>query len=64
MNRDTARALFEKMRKQLSPKIAIPMTSRGRKKAPAYLTAIVNMLVEAHVGDVGLRTMTGERLLQ
>jgi len=53
MNKDTARALFEKMRKQLSPKIAIPMNKqKGDKKAPAYLTAIVNMLVEAHAGDV------------
>jgi len=51
MNRDTARALFEKMRKQLSPKIPIPMNKqKGDKKAPAYLTAIVNMLIEANAG--------------
>jgi hypothetical protein len=53
MNKDSARALFEKMRKQLSPKIPIPMNKqKGDKKAPAFLTAIVNMLIEANAGGV------------
>src|SRR5208283_4107815 len=53
MNKDTARALFEKMRKQLSPKIQIPMNKQtGDKKAPAYMTAIVNMLIEASTGGM------------
>lgn len=51
MNKDSARSLFEKMRKQLSPKIPIPMNKqKGDKKAPAFLTAIVNMLIEANTG--------------
>jgi hypothetical protein len=53
MNKDSARALFEKMRKQLSPKIPIPMNKqKGDKKAPAFLTAIVNTLIEANAGAV------------
>lgn len=53
MNKDTARALFEKMQKQMSSKVAIPMNKqKGDKKAPAYLTSIVNMLIEAQAGDV------------
>jgi hypothetical protein len=49
MNKDSAGELFEKMRKQLAPKIPIPMNKqKGDKKAPAYLTAIVNMIVEAN----------------
>lgn len=53
MNKDSARALFEKMRKQLSPKIPIPMNKqKGDKKAPAFLTAIVNMLIEANTGGI------------
>jgi len=53
MNKDTARELFEKMRKRLSPRIPIPMNKqKGDKKAPAYLTAIVNMLVEANAGGM------------
>jgi len=51
MNKDSARALFEKMRKQLSPKIPIPMNKqKGDKKAPAFLTAIVNMLYRGKHG--------------
>lgn len=53
MDRDKARRLFERMRAQLSPKIPIPMNKqKGDKKAPAYLTAIVNMLVEANAGGM------------
>lgn len=49
MDKDEARRLFEKMRAHLSPKIPIPMNKqKGEKKAPAYLTAIVNMLIEAN----------------
>jgi hypothetical protein len=53
MDKDKARRLFEKLRAQLSPKIPIPMNKqKGEKKAPAYLTAIVNMLVEANAGGM------------
>jgi len=49
MNRVQARALFGELRAQLSPKIPIPMNKqKGAKKEPAYMTALVNMLVEAN----------------
>lgn len=53
MDKDKARALFEKMKARLLPKIPIPMNKqKGDKKAPAYLTAIVNMLIEANAGGM------------
>jgi hypothetical protein len=53
MNKDTARALFEKLHRQLSPKAPIPMNKqKGDKKTPAYMTAIVNMLIEAGTGGM------------
>jgi len=48
---DTAKAksLYENLYRKLSPKCPIPMNKqKGEKKAPAYLTAIINMLVEAN----------------
>jgi hypothetical protein len=48
MSKDSARELFSKLRAELHPRIPIPMNKqKGEKKAPAYLTAIVNMLIEA-----------------
>jgi hypothetical protein len=53
MNKDSARELFLKMREELSPKINPPMNKqKGDKKAPAYMTAIVNMLIEANAGEM------------
>lgn len=53
MNVDRAKAEFEKLRVKLSPdrlsKRLLPMNKqRGEKRAPAYLTGIVNMLVDIH----------------
>jgi hypothetical protein len=49
MDKDKACALFKKLKARLSPKIPIPMNKqRGEKKTPAFLTAIVNMLIEAN----------------
>lgn len=48
---DAARAKqeFERLCSRLAPKCPIPMNKqKGDKRAPAYLTAIVNMLVEAN----------------
>lgn len=48
MNKGKARKEFARLRKQLSPKCPLPMNKqKGKKKARAYLTGIVNMLVEA-----------------
>ncbi len=49
MNADEAKAIFEKLRDELEPKCPLPMNKqKGEKKAPAYFTCIINMLVEAN----------------
>jgi len=49
MDADQARALFEKLRGELSPTCPLPLNKQtGDKRAPAYLTGIVNMLIEAN----------------
>lgn len=53
---DAARAknLFEKLRSELNPSCPIPMNKqKGTKKAPAFLTAIVNMLIESNADGLG-----------
>ena len=48
MDVDEARHLFEVNREELQPKCPLPMNKqRGDKKAPAYFTGIVNMLIES-----------------
>lgn len=52
MNAKIAEALFKKVRKDLRSTTPIPMNKqKGKKKKPAFLTAIVNMLIDAHRGD-------------
>ncbi len=49
MDVERAQAQFERLRRRLSPGCPLPMNKqRGTKRAPAYLTCIVNMLIEAH----------------
>ena len=52
MNKGQAEAEFEKLKKKLSPKCALPMNKqKGEKKNHAFLTGLVNMLVEANIGE-------------
>ena len=47
MDVDRAKAEFDKLYSSLNPSCPIPMNKqKGDKKAPAYLTGIINMLVE------------------
>lgn len=47
MDVDEARKLFEDQRKKIRPNCPIPMNKqKGEKKAPAYFTALANMLIE------------------
>lgn len=47
-----ARSVFEDLMAELDPKAPIPMNKqKGDKKAPAYFTGIVNMLVEQAIGE-------------
>jgi hypothetical protein len=49
MDVNKARALFKKMRRKLKPLCPLPLNKqKGEKKSEAYLTCIVNMIVEAN----------------
>jgi len=53
MNAIEAKHEFDKLKKKLKPKCSIPMNKqKGAKKAPAYLSGIVNMLVEANAAGL------------
>ena len=52
MDKSAAEALFEATRRRLNPRSPIPMNKqKGEKREPAYLTALVNMLVEQAIGS-------------
>jgi len=49
MDAGEARDLFDDLSRRLCPKCPLPMNKqKGEKKAPAYLTGLVNMLIEAN----------------
>jgi len=49
MNARRAKLVFEQLKESLKPKCPLPMNKqKGEKKAEAYLTCIINMIVEAH----------------
>lgn len=49
MDKDQARQEFERLHQELRPTCPLPLNKQsGNKKAPAYLTGMVNMLIEAH----------------
>jgi len=55
MDATEAKQLFEKLSKKLKPTCPIPMNKqKGKMKAPAYLTAIINMLIEANAGEIAV----------
>lgn len=44
-----AKSEFDALKKKLKPSCPIPLNKqKGKKRAPAYFTGIVNMLIEAH----------------
>jgi hypothetical protein len=52
MDADEARDLFNLYAKRLKPRCPIPMNKqKGDKRSPAYLTGLVNMLVEQAIGQ-------------
>jgi len=52
MDKDGAKSLFEKLHNELNPKCPIPMNKqKGDKQTFMYLTGIVNMLIEANIGE-------------
>jgi hypothetical protein len=49
MDAKQAKAHFEALNRTLKPRCPLPLNKqKGEKKAPAYFTGIVNMLIEAH----------------
>lgn len=53
MNDSQAKAVFEELRSRLTPKCPLPMNKqKGLKRTSAYLSCIVNMLVEESVNDI------------
>ncbi len=49
MDVDRAKVEFEKLHQKFKPRCPIPMNKQKKeKRAPAYLTGIVNMLIEEH----------------
>lgn len=53
MDAHQAKALFEELTEKYSPKCPIPMNKqKGEKKATAYLSAMVNILIEASAGGM------------
>jgi hypothetical protein len=53
MSKDQANALFLQLQRKLRPTCPIPMNKqKGPKKAPAYFTGVINMLIEANASGV------------
>ncbi len=49
MNANEAEAEFKRLKQEFKPRCPLPMNKqKGKKRAEAYLTGIVNMLIEAH----------------
>jgi hypothetical protein len=49
MNAAEARRSFQSLRAKLKPRCPLPMNKqKGKKRKPAYLTGIINMLIEAN----------------
>jgi len=49
MNAGDARRSFQSLRAKLKPRCPLPMNKqKGKKRKPAYLTGIINMLIEAN----------------
>jgi hypothetical protein len=49
MDAKRAKSEFDTLKKKLKPSCPIPLNKqKGKKKAPAFFTGIVNMLIEAH----------------
>ncbi|MBM4024805.1 MAG: hypothetical protein FJ280_05275 [Planctomycetes bacterium] len=53
MTAEQAKKVFERLRKKLRPKSRIPLNRQsGEKKAPAFFTGIINMLIEANAKNM------------
>lgn len=70
MKKDSAEIEFKRLKKKLNPQCPLPMNKqKAEKKNYAFLTGMVNMLVEANIGDApcdydprSLTTMTHDSM--
>jgi hypothetical protein len=70
MNKESAKVEFRRLKTKLNPQCPLPMNKqKGKKKAHAFLTGIVNMLLEATINDApcdydprSLTTMTHDAM--
>lgn len=70
MKKDSAEVEFNRLKKRLKPQCPLPMNKqKAEKKNYAFLTGMVNMLVEANIGDApcdydprSLTTMTHDAM--
>ena len=70
MKKDSAEVEFNRLKKKLNPRCPLPMNKqKAEKKNYAFLTGMVNMLVEANIGDApcdydprSLTTMTHDSM--
>ncbi len=54
MNAERAKTEFEMLKEKLDPTCPLPMNKQKKeKRAPAYFTGIINMLIEANSSDIG-----------
>lgn len=52
MNLVKAREVFTRLQQEYNPTCPIPMNKqKGKKSGPAYFTGIINILIEANIGD-------------
>lgn len=53
MDKNEAKDLFDGLRKKLKPSCPLPMNKqKGKKKSHAYLTGVINMLIEANAKGI------------
>lgn len=53
MDKQKAETTFNKVRKELKSDLVVPQNKQtGEKSGPAYLTGIVNMLIDAHINGL------------
>jgi len=70
MRKDAAEVEFNQLKRKLNPRCALPMNKqKAEKRNHAFLTGMVNMLVEANIGDApcdydprSLTTMTHDSM--
>ena len=52
LNKNTAKALFQSLKRKYKPKCPIPMNKqKGNKRTPAFFTGMINILIEHYINN-------------